>query len=120
VIYLKSVIKYHGSKWRIADWIIYYMPFHHSYLEPYFGSEAVFFNKQPWDQARRQRLRTLLLVLKVKLETVNCGICCFEQEFMANIVLPDNHTVGEFMLPQIQQAYEKGTMPAFLPMLEGK
>lgn len=44
---MKCVLKYPGSKWRIAEWIINKMPEHHSYLEPYFGSGAVFFNKQP-------------------------------------------------------------------------
>lgn len=72
-----------------------------------------------WEQACRQRWRALLLVIKAKLEAVECGISCFEQEFMANIVLPDNRTVGEFMLPQITEAYERGTVPSMLPMLEG-
>lgn len=72
-----------------------------------------------WEQACRQRWRTLLLVIKAKLEAVECGISVFEQEFMANIMLPDGGTVGEFMLPQIAQAYRTGTMPAMLPMLEG-
>ena len=44
---IKSVLKYPGAKWRIAEWIIEKMPEHHSYLEPYFGSGAVFFRKQP-------------------------------------------------------------------------
>lgn len=39
------VLKYPGAKWRIADWIISYMPGHRSYLEPYLGSGAVYFNK---------------------------------------------------------------------------
>lgn len=42
---MKSVIKYPGSKWAIADWIIQYFPEHHTYLEPFFGSGAVFFRK---------------------------------------------------------------------------
>lgn len=42
---MKAVVKYPGSKWRIADWIISYFPPHHSYLEPFFGSGAVLFNK---------------------------------------------------------------------------
>lgn len=42
---MKAILKYPGSKWRIAEWIISYMPEHRSYLEPYFGSGAVFFNK---------------------------------------------------------------------------
>lgn len=44
---MRSILKYPGSKWRIANWIIEKMPEHHSYLEPYFGSGAVFFNKEP-------------------------------------------------------------------------
>ena len=42
---MKAVIKYPGSKWSIARWIISFFPEHHSYLEPFFGSGAVLFNK---------------------------------------------------------------------------
>lgn len=43
----RPVLKYPGSKWRMADWIISLMPPHRSYLEPFFGSGAVFFKKPP-------------------------------------------------------------------------
>lgn len=43
---MKTLIKYPGSKWRIADWIISFFPEHHSYLEPFFGSGAVLFHKE--------------------------------------------------------------------------
>lgn len=42
---MKAVMKYPGSKWGIAKWIIGHFPEHHSYLEPFFGSGAVLFNK---------------------------------------------------------------------------
>lgn len=42
---MKALMKYPGSKWSIADWIINFFPEHHSYLEPFLGSGAVFFNK---------------------------------------------------------------------------
>ena len=42
---MKAVAKYPGSKWGLAKWIIDFFPEHHSYMEPYFGSGAVFFNK---------------------------------------------------------------------------
>ena len=42
---MKAVMKYPGSKWGLAKWIISHFPEHHSYLEPYFGSGAVLFNK---------------------------------------------------------------------------
>lgn len=42
---MKAVMKYPGSKWQLADWIISLFPRHHSYLEPFFGSGAVLFNK---------------------------------------------------------------------------
>ena len=44
---LGPALKYPGSKWRIADWILRHMPAHDAYLEPYFGSGAVFFRKKP-------------------------------------------------------------------------
>lgn len=40
-----AIIKYPGSKWSLAQWIISLFPEHHSYLEPFFGSGAVLFNK---------------------------------------------------------------------------
>ena len=70
-----------------------------------------------WEQACRQKWRALYLIIKAKLEAVNDGICCFEDEFMAKIVLPDGSLVGDFMRPQIAAAYETGSMPALLPML---
>ncbi|GGE47872.1 DNA methyltransferase [Pullulanibacillus camelliae] len=51
---MKRILNYPGSKWGLANWIIEHMPHHEVYLEPYFGSGAVFFNKQP-----------------VKIETIN-------------------------------------------------
>ena len=42
---MKAIMKYPGSKWSISDWIISFFPEHHSYLEPFFGSGAVLFNK---------------------------------------------------------------------------
>lgn len=42
---MKAVAKYPGSKWSLANWIIGFLPEHHSYLEPFFGTGAVLFNK---------------------------------------------------------------------------
>ncbi len=44
---MNAILKYPGGKWRIAEWIISYFPEHKVYCEPFFGSGAVFFNKQP-------------------------------------------------------------------------
>ena len=42
---MKAIAKYPGSKWSLARWIISFFPEHHSYLEPFFGTGAVLFNK---------------------------------------------------------------------------
>ena len=38
-------LRYHGSKWRISQWIISHFPDHKVYCEPYGGSGAILFNK---------------------------------------------------------------------------
>lgn len=43
---MNAVMKYPGSKWSLAKWIIGHFPQHHSYLEPFFGSGAVLFTKE--------------------------------------------------------------------------
>lgn len=42
---MRAVFKYPGSKWSMAKQIIIFFPAHHSYLEPFFGSGAILFNK---------------------------------------------------------------------------
>ena len=44
---MNSVLKYPGAKNRLAKWILQYIPEHEVYLEPFFGSGAIFFNKEP-------------------------------------------------------------------------
>ena len=44
---MNPILKYPGAKWRLAPWILSHMPPHESYLEPFFGSGGVFFNKEP-------------------------------------------------------------------------
>ena len=69
------------------------------------------------EQARRQRWRALLLLIKAKLEAVASGITTLDEEFLAHIYLPDGRTVGEFLRPQLEESYSTGRMPPMLPML---
>ncbi|MEP9401896.1 hypothetical protein [Sphingomonas sp. VNH70] len=73
--------------------------------------------QKEWDQAVRQRWRALALVVKAKLEAVESGIGTFDDEFLAYIMLPNGQSAGEWMRPQVQEAYRIGTMPEMLPML---
>lgn len=44
----KNILKYPGSKWNTAEWIVNHFPAGYekmNYFEPYFGSGAVFFTK---------------------------------------------------------------------------
>ena len=71
--------------------------------------------RRAYEQGCRERWRSLALIVKAKLEAVAAGITTLETEFLAHIVLPDGRTVGQFMLPQVDQAYRSGEMPPMLP-----
>ena len=67
------------------------------------------------EQAERQAWRALLLVIKAKLEAVETGITSVEQEFLPNMVLPGNSTVGENMLLRLREIITSGHLPPMLP-----
>lgn len=67
------------------------------------------------EQENRRRWRALLLYVKAKLESVESNIVTFEAAFMSHIVLPNKQTVGEYLQPQIESAYQSGQMPKQLP-----
>lgn len=70
-----------------------------------------------WEQAVRQRWRALALVVKAKLEAVEAGISSFDEEFLANLVLPGGQTVAASIMPAIANAYRTGHVGPLLPML---
>lgn len=74
---------------------------------------------QAWEQATRQRWRALALIIKAKLEAVESGIVSLEDEFLAQTLLPDGRTVGQWLQPQLKQAYETQRMPSMLPLPAG-
>lgn len=75
--------------------------------------------KQSADRAaaeERRRWRCLVLAIKAKLEVVESGIASFEEEFAVHFVLPDGSTVGEWLLPQVDAAYERHEMPSSMTL----
>lgn len=42
---MKAPLRYLGSKWRLADWIVGHLPPHECYVEPFGGSAAVLLTK---------------------------------------------------------------------------
>jgi len=78
------------------------------------GSDAA---AQEYQQEIRRRWRALALTIKSKLETVASGILTFDEEFMANIVLGDGRTIGQHVLPKIED-YEMKKIPELLALQE--
>ena len=44
---MRRLLNYPGSKWRLSSKIVELMPEHRTYLEPFFGSGAILFAKEP-------------------------------------------------------------------------
>lgn len=66
------------------------------------------------DQELRQRWRALLLVVKAKLEAVECGISTLEKEFMAFIVMPNDESLGDWFVRTHLESIRGGHMPLAL------
>ena len=71
------------------------------------------------EQKRWAIWRAVHLVVKAKIEAVAQGITTVEQEWLAHVVLPDGSTVGDWVEPQLQIAYDTGRMPTDPLLLEG-
>jgi len=68
-----------------------------------------------WEQAKRQRWRALVLMIKAKFEAILMGSASFEREFMGWIALPGGKTVGDEIIGKLLDAKEGGQMPKALP-----
>jgi hypothetical protein len=66
------------------------------------------------EQPRRQKWRSLLLLVKAKLEAVDAKIMTFEEAFLSDVVLPDGRTVWESTREPIKVAYERKETPTLL------
>ena len=49
-------------------------------------------------------------MIKAKLEAVENSIATFEEEFLAHIVLPNDRTVADYVIPQVAAMYQTGHM----------
>lgn len=75
--------------------------------------------KRAEEAEARRRWRGMVLIIKGKLEALTTGNYAFDEVFMNDIVLPNRQTVGEWLGPQIAEAYEGGPMPLALGPVEG-
>lgn len=98
---IRAVLRYPGAKWRMADFILRYMPAHHSYLEPYFGSGAILFRKTP---------SPIETVNDINGDVVN----------LFRVIREDASTLADYVagIPYARQAYEAAIseMDRFTPI----
>ena len=86
---MNQILKYPGGKWRIAKWIIAHFPEHKVYCEPFFGSGAILFNKEP-----------------VYLETINDIDCDIVNLFKVCREKPDELATAINLTPFSREEFE--------------
>lgn len=65
-------------------------------------------------QENRRRWRSLVLILKAKLEAVHSGILTMDEEFLPYTQMADGRTVAEWAVTELHPALSAGTMPRAL------
>lgn len=71
--------------------------------------------EKQYEQELRQRWRILYMSMKMKFEEIDAGVISFEDQFLAQMSLPDGTTVADFMkLPENITRLEKTKMPKLL------
>jgi hypothetical protein len=67
------------------------------------------------EREERRRWRALVLIIKAKLEVIEAGMSSIEEEFLANVLLPNQTTMGQWAHKQLEAAYGGNVMPKLLP-----
>ncbi len=86
----------------------------HAKVRGFFKQRSELQKQRAYEQELRSRWRALLLVIKAKLEAVECKISSIESEFLAHIVMPNDVTIGEWMIDGALPAIRSGSMPRAL------
>jgi hypothetical protein len=69
---------------------------------------------EAWDRECRAKWRSLHLLLKALFVAIEEGLLDFDRAFMHDIVMPDGRTVGQKLLPVVQEAISRGDVGAQL------
>lgn len=77
-------------------------------------SRSSFRSEDAWQKERRRRWRALAMVLKAKLVAVDEGILSFEESFLAWFVMPQGQTLGEALIPRLEDAAQRGALPPLM------
>lgn len=67
-----------------------------------------------WEQGVRELWRSVTLLVKAKLEAVECGLVPFDHEFLPYALLPNGSTVGGWAEEALPKALEGKEMPKLL------
>lgn len=63
------------------------------------------------EQQFRSLHRGLFLTIKAKLVSIDSGIETFEEAFLANIILSNGQSFGEYSIPKLEETYNSGDVP---------
>jgi hypothetical protein len=67
-----------------------------------------------WEQACRERWRSIVLLVKAKLEAIRIGHTTVEREFLSDILLANSCSVYEQIQGDVERSYLTGKMPPLL------
>lgn len=106
----RPVLRYHGGKWKLADWIISQLPPHRIYVEPFGGGASVLMRKEPcYSEVYNDAWDVVVNVFRVLRDPATAAELC-RQLYLTPYARAEFDLAGDLELAEVHDPIERARL----------